>query len=197
MDAEAWNRKHAAGDHHFGGEPDRFLVAEVAELPAGRALDLACGSGRNAVWLAERGWQVTGVDFSETAIANARQLASERGAEVELVVADVLEWEPPAASFDLVTLVYPHLPSAQRARVLARAASVLAPGGRIVVVGHHTDNIEDGVGGPQDPDVLFSAEDVVAELPRLEVEKEERVLRETDEGTAIDALVHVMRLPTT
>jgi 2-polyprenyl-3-methyl-5-hydroxy-6-metoxy-1,4-benzoquinol methylase len=89
---EDWNRRHGEAGLLFGAEPNRFLVAEVEGLAPGRALDVACGSGRNAVWLAARGWQVTGVDFSGVALEQARGLAAERGVDVEWVEADVLEW---------------------------------------------------------------------------------------------------------
>jgi 2-polyprenyl-3-methyl-5-hydroxy-6-metoxy-1,4-benzoquinol methylase len=194
-----WNRKHGERGLLFGAEPNRFLVAEVGDLPPGRALDLACGAGRNAVWLAERGWRVTGADFSDVALANARGLAAERGVEVEWVDADLLEWEAPPRSFDLVVVLYLQLPADERRSVLDRAAGAVAPGGTILVVGHDLENLNGGWGGPKDPRVLFTAEDVAAELPGLEIEKAERVLRavETEEGEAqaIDALVRARRAP--
>ncbi len=178
----------------FGVEPNRFLVAEVEDLAPGRALDVACGAGRNAVWLASRGWTVTGVDFSDVALENARALAVSRRVEVEWVRADVREWQPPAGAFDLVAVLYLQLPAAERDATLRRAAAGLAPGGTLVVVGHHSDNLEHGSGGPKDPRVLFSAEDVVADLDGIVVEKAEAVLRPVEgERDAIDALVRARR----
>jgi SAM-dependent methyltransferase len=181
----------------FGVEPNRFLVAEVADLPPGRALELACGSGRNAVWLAEQGWRVTGVDFSDVALEQARALAADRGVEVEWVEGDVLEWEPPAGAFDLVAVLYLQLPADERGEALARAAAAVAPGGTLLVVGHDLENLNGGYGGPKDPRVLFTADEVAAELDGLRVEKAERVLRpvETEDGevNAIDALVRARR----
>ena len=190
MERKDWNRKHGEAGPLFGVEPNRFLVAEVASLPAGRALDLACGAGRNAVWLAERGWRVTGVDFSAVGIANARRLAADRGVEVDWVDADLRTWEPPAGRFDLVVVLYLQVPADERRPILHAAADALAPGGTLLVVGHHSDNLEQGAGGPKDPAVLYSAEDVAADLEGLEIEKAERVLRPVeDERDAIDALV--------
>jgi SAM-dependent methyltransferase len=197
VDREDWNRKHAEAGLLFGVEPNRFLVAEVEGLEPGRALELACGAGRNAVWLAERGWMVTGVDFSDVALANARGLAAERGVEVEWVQADLRDWEAPARQFDLVAVLYLQVPAEERALVLARAAEAVAPGGTLLVVGHDLQNLNGGHGGPKDPRVLFTPEDVSSELPGLEVEKAERVLRpvETEDGEAqaIDALVRARR----
>jgi SAM-dependent methyltransferase len=199
MQREDWNVKHGEGALLFGAEPNRFLVAEVAELSPGRALDLACGSGRNAVWLAARGWQVTGVDFSDVALEQARALAAEREVEVEWLEGDLLEWEPADRAYDLVVVLYLQVPAAERRRILACAAAAVAPGGTLLVVGHDLENLNGGHGGPKDPRVLFTADEVAAELDGLEIEKAERVLRpvETEEGEvqAIDALVRARRSP--
>jgi len=194
MKREDWDRKHAEAGLLFGAEPNRFLVAEVADLPPGRALDLACGAGRNAVWLAERGWAVTGVDFSDVAIANARGLAAERGVAVDWVEADVGEWTSPACSFDLVLVLYLQLPEEEFGPIMGRAADAVAPGGTMLVVGHHSDNLEHGSGGPKDARVLFTPEQVTASLDGLEIEKAEAVLRTVEgERDAIDALVRARR----
>jgi 2-polyprenyl-3-methyl-5-hydroxy-6-metoxy-1,4-benzoquinol methylase len=110
VERDDWNRKHGQAGPLFGVEPNRFLVAEVSGLPPGRALDVACGAGRNAVWLAERGWSVTGVDFSDVALENARQLAEERGVAVEWVDGDLRNWQPPG-EYDLVAVLYLHVPA--------------------------------------------------------------------------------------
>ena len=144
MQREDWNRKHGEGGLLFGAEPNRFLVDEVGDLEPGRALDVACGSGRNAVWLAFRGWRVTGVDFAGVALEQARGLAAERGVEVDWVEADLLGWRPFDAAFDLIIVLYLQLPAEQLAAVLRRASGGLAPGGTLLVVGHHSDNLEHG-----------------------------------------------------
>jgi SAM-dependent methyltransferase len=197
VERKDWNRRHEEAGLLFGAEPNRFLVAEVEGMAPGRALDLACGAGRNAVWLAERGWTVTGADFSDVALTNARGLATDRGVDVEWVEADVVAWEPPAEAFDLVTVLYLQLPADERRAALAHAAAAVAPGGTLLVVGHDLENLTGGWGGPKDPRVLFTADDVAGEMPGLEIEKAERVLRpvETDDGEvqAIDALVRARR----
>ncbi len=195
MEREDWNRKHGEGGMLFGVEPNRFLVTEVSSLSPGRALDLACGAGRNAVWLAEHGWEVVGADFSGVALENARRLAADRGVEVEWIEADLRAWEPPARAFDLVAVLYLQLPAEERGPIVARASEAVAPGGTLLVVGHHLENLEGGYGGPKDARVLFTPEEVAAEAAGLEVEKAERVLRPVeDERDAIDALVRARRL---
>lgn len=197
MEREDWNRKHGEVGLLFGATPNRFLVAEVEGLSPGRALDLACGGGRNAVWLAEQGWTVTAADFSDVGLASAAELAAERGVDVEWVDADLRVWEPPAGAFDLVAILYLQIPADERRIVLARAAAAVAPGGTLLVVGHDRENLNGGYGGPKSPEVLLTPEEVAAELPGLDVERAERVLRpvETEDGEAqaIDTLVRARR----
>jgi SAM-dependent methyltransferase len=197
MDSATWDERYGVQDFIWKTEPNQFLVAEIAEIAPGRALDLACGEGRNAVWLAEHGWQVTGVDFSPVGLAKAVRLAREHDVDVEWVEADVVEWDPPRATFDLVIVFYLHLPATERTRVLAHAQDALAPGGTLLVVGHDLSNLSHGYGGPQDPTVLFTPEEVVIDLERLRIVRADHVNRrvDTDQGSkvAIDALVRALR----
>ncbi len=196
MKREDWNRKYASPDFLWSTEPNRFLVAEVEGLSPGRALDLACGEGRNAVWLAQRGWQVTAVDFSEVALAKAKRLAQSRGMDVEWIAADLLDYRPPG-TFDLIADLYLQLPPEERRLVLERASVALAPGGTLLVVGHDLSNLTDGYGGPTDAAVLFTPDDIVRDLPGLVVERSERVRRriaiDDGEREAIDALVRAKK----
>jgi SAM-dependent methyltransferase len=198
MDRESWNRRYEGKELFWTAEPNRFLAAQAAGLTPGRALDVGAGEGRNAVWLAEQGWEVTAVDFAEVGLAKGEELAARRGVRVEWVQADLRDYEPPAGVFDLVVVVYIHLPAEQRRAMHAAAASALAPGGVLLVLGHDSSNIEHGYGGPQDPTILFTAEEVAADLPGLEIERAEPVIRrvETPEGEveAIDAFVRARRL---
>jgi SAM-dependent methyltransferase len=192
-----WNRRYAEGDRHVTDVPNGFLVAEVTQLPPNRALDVACGAGRNAVWLAEQGWRVTAVDFSDVALSIARQLAARRGVAVDWVEVDVLDWQPERRAYDLVCVLYLQVPAAERRRVLGRAADAVAPGGTLLVVGHDLRNLTDGWGGPKQPGVLFTPDDIVREIGDLIVEKAERVDRTVEEPdgmhVAIDALVRARR----
>jgi SAM-dependent methyltransferase len=197
MSRERWDERYGTGELIWKADPNRFLVEELDRLAPGRALDLACGEGRNALWLASKGWRVTGVDFSPAGLSKARRLAAERGLEVSWVEADVVEWQPEAAWFDVVVMMYLHLPTGQRRQVLAHAVAALAPGATLLVVGHDTSNLLEGTGGPQDLEVLFSPEEIVEDLPGLRIERAERVTRavvnETGEATAVDALVRAVR----
>jgi SAM-dependent methyltransferase len=197
---ERWNRRWAGEERvHASTAPSRFLVAEVAGLRPGAALDLACGAGRNAVWLAEQGWRVTAVDFSDVALRMARALAVERRTVVDWIEADLLAWTPPARAYDLVCVLYVQLPAPERRTVLGRAADAVRDGGTLLVVGHDLLNLTEGWGGPTQPDVLFTPDDVVAEIGDLRVEAARRVRRPVEDAAgvreAIDALVRARRVP--
>ncbi len=197
MDRESWNERYAGSELLWTAQPNRFLAEDAADLSPGRALDLGCGEGRNAVWLAERGWAVTGVDFSDVGLAKAAGLAAERKVSIEWVQADVREYVPEPGAFDLVAVLYLHLAPDERRHVLEHAAAAVAPGGVALVVGHDTTNLTEGYGGPPDPTILFTPQEVAAELPALHAERAERVRRPVaspdGEVEAIDALVRARR----
>src|SRR5262245_30311124 len=195
MRPEDWDERYAAVENLWAVKPNRFLVGEVADLPRGRALDLACGEGQNAIWLATLGWEVTGVDYSEVAIAKASARAERDGIEVEFVCADLVEYEPAQSAYDLVAILYLHIPSAQRGAIHAKASAAVAPGGTFLLLGHDLTNLTHGVGGPSDPDILYTADAIAAELPGLEIEKAATVLRDVtgEDRDAIDTIVRARR----
>jgi SAM-dependent methyltransferase len=195
MDRSVWDRRYAAGAFVWTVRPNRLLVQETQAFPPGRALDLACGEGRNAVWLAEQGWRVTGVDFSQVGLEKARRLAAARGVEGDWVAADLLEYRPEPRAFDLVLVLYLQVPATEREPILRAAADAVADGGTFLVIAHDSRNLRDGHGGPQRADVLYTADDVVRDIDGsgLLIERAERVQRpvETPDGVrvALDALV--------
>ena len=197
MRREDWDRRYADTENLWATKPNRFLVSEVAGLPAGRALDLASGEGQNAIWLASLGWEVTGVDFSEVATRKATARAERDGVDVRFVCADLVEFEPPPASYDLVLVMYLHIPSTHRRAVHEKAVAAVAPGGTFLLLGHDFANLTDGVGGPRDQDLLYTAEQIVSELPGVEIEKATTVLRDVagEQRNAIDTLVKARRPP--
>jgi SAM-dependent methyltransferase len=133
MDAGEWDARYGGAALVWGAEPNQFVAAELADAAPGRALDIACGEGRNAIWLAGRGWSALGVDFSATAIGRARQLAEQAGVggRTEFLVSDVVSGPLPEGPFDGVVVAYLQLPATERTRVLRRAAERVAPGGRL------------------------------------------------------------------
>jgi len=200
VDSRQWDERYSGTEFEWTTRPNQFVAAELADLPPGRALDLAAGEGRNTVWLAERGWRVTAVDFSRVGLEKGRKLSAARGidaAQVDWIVADLRDYRPQRYAFDLVLVAYLQVSPELRAKVLADAAAALTPGGTLFVIGHDLTNLTEGTGGPQDPGVLYTPEAVSAELPGLRVVRAERVYRtvERDDGpaTAIDTLVRAVR----
>ena len=201
MDAQAWDQRYAASDLVWSREPNQFVAAELADLPPGTAVDLAAGEGRNAIWLASRGWSATAVDFSQVALDKGARLAGDL--DVAWVCADATTWQP-AEPVDLVVVAYLQLPAEDRRRAVRGAVTMLRPGGTLLLVAHDSTNLTEGTGGPQDPSVLMTAEDVLDDLSGLDVEvvRAERVAREVrsadehggeERRTAWDCLVRVVR----
>ncbi|WP_020133867.1 class I SAM-dependent methyltransferase [Streptomyces sp. 351MFTsu5.1] len=200
MDAACWDERYRGSELVWKAEPNRFVAEELAGLkPSGRAMDLAAGEGRNAVWLAERGWEVDAVDFSTVALEKAERLAAERGVRLRTVRADLILWAPPETTYDLVLIAYLHLPWPDMAQVLPRAAAAVRSGGTLLLVGHDAANPEHGYGGPQDPRVLYTAEQVAdlwrpyADILRTETRTRPATDTEGNSRTALDALVHAVR----
>lgn len=189
---DAWNRRYATSDYVWKSGANQFVERHLSELPPGRAIDLGAGEGRNAVWLATKGWQVTAVDFSSVGLEKGARLAADHGVQVDFVEADATVYDPPAP-VDLVMLVYLQLDPAERQTVLGHAATWLEPGGTIFVIAHDRSNVTDGHGGPPSAEVCYTVEETLAAFDRLEVttaEVAERVVA-TDDGDriALDTLV--------
>lgn len=194
MKSAEWDERYRAAELVWGAEPNRWVAQELPDLAPGRALDLACGEGRNARWLAARGWDVTAVDFSAVGLDKARagEAAAQAKRSVDWVLADVTTYAHPS-TVDLALICYLQLPGGERRAAVRAAAGALASGGVLLVIGHHPRNIVDGVGGPQDAAVLFTGEDVVGDLEglNLTIDKAELVYREVAgaDRPALDTLV--------
>jgi SAM-dependent methyltransferase len=202
MDAEGWNERYRANELVWSVGPNQFVEAELADLPPGRALDLAAGEGRNAIWLARQGWQVTAVDFSQAGLDKGRTLAVDL--DVDWVCADATTWRraPDEPAYDVAVIAYLQVTAPDRGAAVRNAFGALREGGTLLLVAHDTTNLTEGTGGPQDPSVLMTAEDVLGDLggETFEVHKAGRVPRVVGDGhgeeparTAWDCLVRVVR----
>ena len=190
MDRDQWNERYASKPILWEVDPSPFLGGELGDRPPGRALDLGAGEGRTAVWLAERGWQVTAVDFSDVALERGRQRmeALQPIGSVEWICADLVDFHPTGAGYDLVLLLFIHLPPQERRRLLRLAAATLNPGGMVLVVGYDTTHLSTASqgGGPNNK---FSPDDIVADLDGLHIERAERL----QVGDAVDTVVRAVR----
>jgi SAM-dependent methyltransferase len=200
VDCRRWDEKYTGIEFSPALPPSQFVAAELAGLRPGRALDLAAGHGRHAVWLAVHGWRVTAVDFSRVGLDKARKLSAARGVDdgqVDWVVADLDDYRPTRGAFDLVLMAYLQVGAVLRAKVLAGAAAALAPGGTLLVVGHDLTNLAEGVGGPRYPEVLYTPEGISAGLRGLRIVRAGRVRRAVEHdgapAAAIDTLVRAER----
>ncbi|MFD6062548.1 class I SAM-dependent methyltransferase [Rhodococcus wratislaviensis] len=165
---EFWDERYRSTTAVWSGDPNPHLVEEVADVTPGSALDVGSGEGADAIWLASRGWNVTGVDVSAVAVERAAERAAEAGAGIAdrttWQQADILSWEPPARRFDLVSAHFMHLPGPAREALHRRLAGAVRPGGRLLVVGHHPSDLETSAGRPNVPDMLFTPDQVAAVL---------------------------------
>lgn len=168
--AAGWDQRYDREEYVFGTEPNGFLAEVADRIPAGPVLCLAEGEGRNAVFLAGRGHAVTAVDQSEVGLAKARRLAEQRGVTIETVVADLGQFRIEPGHWAGIVSIFFHVPPALRAAVYRRAAAGLAPGGVFVLEAYTPKQIGLGTGGPSDPALVPTLEQLRAELAGLEIE---------------------------
>ncbi|WP_169569939.1 class I SAM-dependent methyltransferase [Sneathiella limimaris] len=200
MKQDYWNDRYASKDLIWSAGPNQFFKTEVDNLKPGKAIDLASGEGRNALYLAELGWNIKAVDFSEVALEKAEKIASGRHLKdkIEFINADLNTYLLPKSSFDLVAIIYLQLPQDQMIPIIHKAVHAVAPGGTFLMIGHHSQNLTHGYGGPQNPENLYTEMEIVGTINgELAIEKAEQVNRivDTDEGpqTAIDCLVRAIK----
>ena len=166
--AAHWDDRYRSAHRIWSGAPNPHLVAQVDGLTPGTALDVGAGEGADAIWLAGRGWRVTGLDVSSVALDRARSHAADAGpvvaGRITWLHADVVAGDPDLGRFDLVTAQFMHLAAPALASLHRRLAAAVARGGTLLVVGHHPSDIATGVRRPRDPGMLFSAAQVAGGL---------------------------------
>jgi SAM-dependent methyltransferase len=172
---DEWDRRYEGADRLFSANPDAELVARAGSLPPGRAVDLGAGEGRNAIWLALAGWQVTAVDFSQVALGRLRARAESENLTVETVRSDIGDYLQKGETFDLVVVANIHPDPDDRRRLLQAAAAAVAPGGHLFVVGHHLDSF--GRAGPPDETRFYTEERLAGLYPGLELLELSRIER--------------------
>lgn len=183
MSSTFWNQRYATDELAYGEAPNEFLAQMADRLPTGgRALDIGAGEGRNALFLASRGFDVIAMDQSEVGMQKAQQLARDRGLSLHTQVVDLQEFDAEHDSFDVISSIFVHLPRALRAAVHQRVPSWLKPGGVFLLEAYAPDQIERSTGGPKDPSLLAPLEVILGELGGLKIERQAALIRNVCEG---------------
>lgn len=177
-----WDERYASPDYVYGTEPNDFLASVASRIPEGRVLSIADGEGRNGVYLATLGHEVTSVDASAVGLAKAQQLAASRGVYITTTVADLAEYPIAAGAWQGIVSIFCHLPPPLRRMVHADVVRGLAPGGVYVLEGYTLDQLRHGTGGPSSVDLLLTLEAVRAELAGLEFLHAVELERDVQEG---------------
>lgn len=192
-----WNQRYAGAEYHFGTEPNAFLVSQRHLLKAGMScLAVADGEGRNGVWLAQQGLDVLSVDSSPVALAKARKLASERGADVRFEQADLLQWEWGIERFDVVVGIFiQFVPPAQREAMFAEIKRSLKPGGLLLLQGYTPRQLEYRTGGPSQAENLYTESllrDLFADMELLHLAEHDSHISEGAGHSGMSALIDLV-----
>ena len=183
MTQNPWDERYSASDYFYGKEPNDFLREQIKRLPAGgQVLCLAEGEGRNAVYLAREGFQVTAVDGSRVGLQKLEALAKDSGVSVKTVCADLADFAIEPQAWDAIIAIWCHLPSALRKKVHAASVQGLRKGGAFLLEAYRPEQLKYGTGGPKDPDFLMNLEVLRPELTGLSLEVQVEQDREIHEG---------------
>lgn len=177
-----WDQRYAADEYVYGTLPNDFLVSRVAALPRGRVLCLGEGEGRNAVWLAQQGFEAHAVDASAVGLEKAKRLARERGVHVATTVADLARFEAGDARWDAIVSIFCHLPPTVRARVHGRLAHWLRPGGVFLLEAYTPGQLALKTGGPPSAELMMTLAGLRGELEGLAIEHGVETVRMVVEG---------------
>lgn len=158
--SQFWNERYAAEEYIYGTEPNQFYREQLEKLPPGKILFPAEGEGRNAVYAATKGWQVSAFDASAEAKKKAENLAREKNVEIDYQIADYEKVSFPKESFDCLALIYAHMPPLKRKEYHQKLASFLKPGGTLILEGFSKKQIENNTGGPRNAEMLFLEEEL-------------------------------------
>lgn len=180
---EYWDERYSTSERIWSGRPNQRLVEEVGDLPPGTAMDVGCGEGADVVWLATRGWSVTGVDVSAVALERAAKHAEEAGVgrQASWVRADLFAGDPLPRGFDLVTAAFVHVPPDVFDTCYRALAEAVAPGGSLVVLAHHPDDVHTGLRNTELSHLLFGPEAVTRLLPEADWDVVTAEARERDQ----------------
>jgi SAM-dependent methyltransferase len=189
-----WNERYGSPGYAYGTEPNDFLASVASRIPPGRVLSIADGEGRNGVFLATLGHEVTSVDASSVGLAKAQRLAAARGVHITTVVADLADYAIAADSWEGIVSVFCHLPPALRQRVHRQVVRGLSPGGLFVLEAYSVRQLLHGTGGPASAELLPTLGALRTELAGLELLHAVEIEREIHEGVHHDGLSAVVQV---
>ena len=176
---QKWNKRYAASELVWSAQPNALFAGEVADLVPGKALDVGCGEGRNAIWLAEQGWEVTAIDFAQEGIAKGVRIADKKALTVNWIVSDIADMRQD--QFNLVAVLYFHTDLEERQVWQPKIIDCVSSGGTFVYIGHDPSNIDGGVGGPQNAELLPSVDEITDHLNGFRIEHAQVVERNLDQ----------------
>jgi len=179
----AWDERYAGEEYKYGTQPNAFLQENASRIrPRGRVLCLAEGEGRNAVYLAGQGYQVTGVDASETGLSKARRLAAEKGVEVTFLQRDLEEYHIQPQAWDAIVCIFCHLPPVLRRPVHRACVEGLKPGGVFILEAYRPEHLEIGTDGPPTVELMITLADLTEELSGLRFDHALECVHDFSEG---------------
>ncbi len=178
-----WEQRYGADEYAYGVEPNAFLVDQAGQLaPQSKLLVVGDGEGRNGVWLAGQGMQVTSVDYSAEGVKKSQALAAQRGVNVNAICADLTAWAWPEGEFDAVAAIFVHFPSSIRAQLHAAMLKALKPGGLLILEGFHKDQLNYESGGPPNEDMLYTTDMLRGDVKDTDIILLEQGVTMLDEG---------------
>jgi SAM-dependent methyltransferase len=194
---ERWEARFRAPGYAFGKEPNAFLKSQADRLPrSGTALSAADGEGRNGVWLAEQGLDVTTIDFSPTGVEKARALAAERGVKLHAELADVTTWQWPSDAYDVIAGIFiQFVTPAERERLFANIRRALKPGGLLILQGYRPEQLKYRTGGPQNVEQLYTRallQSTFGDMAELEIHEHDSAISEGSSHVGMSALIDLV-----
>ena len=193
--AYRWDERYDQENFIFGTEPNDFLKQEAYRIPTGgKVLCLGDGEGRTGGWLAEQGFQVTSVDLSQVGLDKTQRFADQRGVQIETIYADLAEWHIEPQAWDGIVSIFCHMMPDERKKMHPRIVKGLQPGGVFLLEAYTPDQINNGTGGPSNPDLLVTTEDLTPELKSLDIQLAHNIERDVIEGISHTGLASVTQI---
>jgi SAM-dependent methyltransferase len=177
-----WDQRYSADEYIYGKDPNEFLANAVGNIPKGKVLCVAEGEGRNAVFLAEHGYEVVAVDSSSVGLGKAAKLAQDRGVSIQTIVCDLAHFDIDPQSWDGVVSIFAHVPPQVRRQLHKRIVSGLRPGGVLILEAYRPDQLKYKTGGPPTAEFMMTLESLEEELQGLNFEYAVELDRDVVEG---------------